>query len=115
MSNRTRSKSSIAPGIGSGRRNHLGATKKPDALQEPAPRPNLHRLQWNNDHRNTNCPSVVCGDHSDHFRIWLETYQSYLERLYASFSQFIKPSKVSFPEFAEFAYSNSSGYISRYA
>ena len=76
-------------------------------------RPDSARIKWNNDHRNTNCRRH-CRDHSEHFQVWKNTYESYLEKLYSVFARALKPSKASFSDFAEFAYSNSSGYISRY-
>lgn len=77
-------------------------------------RPNIGRIGWDNDHRNTNC-SGKCRDLTEHFRVWRQVYEPYLEQLYDSFLRGIKPSKVSFSEFSEFAYSYSSGYISPYA
>lgn len=76
--------------------------------------PNIARLRWNNVHRNTNCRRL-CRDHSEHFQVWRDAYEPYLEQLYTVFSRALKPSKVSFSDFSEFAYSNSSGYISRHA
>lgn len=77
-------------------------------------RPNIGRFGWDNDHRNTNC-SGRCRDLTEHFRVWRQAYEPYLEQLYTSFLRGINPSKVSFSEFSEFAYSYSSGYISPYA
>ena len=81
-----------------------------------AARPNISRIRWNNDHRHTHCPRATgCSGNEDHFRIWRKTYEKYLDHLYTTFSRGINPSKVSLSEFSEFAYSCSSGYISRFA
>ena len=86
------------------------------SIFDGAARPNISRIRWNNDHRHTNCPrSSGCRGNDDHFRIWRKTYEKYLDHLYSTFSKGINPSKVSLSEFSEFAYSCSSGYISRFA
>jgi hypothetical protein len=86
-------------------------SSSPEFQKSECTQPNLSRFEWNDFHRNTNCTR----DSEGHYKIWRKTYAKYLEQLYSIFSRGINPSKVSFSEFSEFAYSNSSGYISRFA
>ncbi len=78
--------------------------------------PDLKRIGWNRYHRNSRCPKL-CQNDEDHCRIWISTYRNVLEQLFSTFNRRItsgrpNQSKVTFSEFAEFAYLSSSGYIS---
>jgi len=59
--------------------------------------------------------------HPNHFRLWKKAYSPYIKQLYVKFANaivtpdnFENLSKATLPEFIEFVYRNSSGYISEY-
>lgn len=70
--------------------------------------PNQADTKFFSRHKSLGCQSF-CVNERSHFIKWKRAYQDNLRRYFLIFS---KGFKVDFEDFAEFAFCNSSGYIS---
>lgn len=55
-----------------------------------------------------------CVTERTHYKRWRRAYDPYIHEFYRFFLERSNSSKVSFDSFAEFVYSTSNGYISKY-
>jgi hypothetical protein len=80
-------------------------------------RPNQTDIFWRTLHTKSagKCKGL-CSNSNLHYRKWREAYEPYLRKYFDIFTSGLpeKSSKASFDLFTEFAFSNSSGYISPY-
>jgi hypothetical protein len=72
--------------------------------------PNGRHDVWKSTHK---C-HFNCATERTHYAKWRSSYDSYIYEFYELFLKRTNLSKVNFDSFAEFVYSTSNGYISKY-